>query len=191
MIEINISYQKNSVFCEQIHCVNCYSGVLIIKHYAMKKDEFEKVLVEALPFMLNYALKLTGDEDCARDLVQEVAVKVLSKYYSYVSDVNFNGWLSTIIYNTFVNERKRESRCVFVYGDALENIAFCDIAVDERELKRFVDVLPQQFGVLLMMLVSGYSYCEIAKKLDLPMGTVKSRIHKVRNFLREYIRAQA
>ena len=155
----------------------------------MKNDEFEKKLVDALPLMYGYALKLTGGEDRARDLVQETAVKALSKYYCYVTDENFKCWLYTILYNTFLNDCKREARCVYVDDNVLSDMAFCDVTVDACDMMCVVSLLPKRFGVPLEMLISGYKYCEIADTMDIPIGTVKSRINKARNCLRESVMA--
>lgn len=153
----------------------------------MEKHDFEKELVYALPQMLRYAMQLTCDEDRAHDLVQDATVKALLKYTYYIDDNNLNGWLHTIIYHTFLNNKKHSSYSVNVSDESFFEQPFLDTACDAREVLRAVGMLPIPFRVPLEMFAQGYSYCEIAASMNIPLGTVKSRISKARVYLRKYL----
>ncbi|MBR2301541.1 MAG: RNA polymerase sigma factor, partial [Bacteroidaceae bacterium] len=76
----------------------------------LSDETIAKRLMDNLSRLKIYAIKLTGDECRADDLLQETSVKVLLNSASYTVNINFNGWAATIMYNLFVNERLRSGR---------------------------------------------------------------------------------
>ena len=116
----------------------------------------------------------------------------------YTPDTNFKAWLYTIMRNIFINNYRRVVReQTFVdYTDNLYNIDSAQLTkdsitendYDRKELYRAVNSLPDSYRVPFSMFVSGFKYREIAAKLSLPLGTVKSRIFFTRRCLQEELK---
>jgi RNA polymerase sigma-70 factor (ECF subfamily) len=140
---------------------------------------------EALPHfdsLYRMALRLTQDVTRAEDLVQETLLKAFRAWGSYRPGTNARAWLLTILRNTFINEYRRSKRePVATDLEAVE--PFFDRIVDARVLEA-IDRLPTEFReVLALSDMEGLSYAEIAESLDIPIGTVKSRLFRARRQL--------
>ncbi len=146
--------------------------------------EIERKLVELLPMLKRFAMLLTNDEQYANDLVQEVSLKVLCSSKTYVRDVNFKGWVSMIMHNIHVNIKKSNSRCVYVSDESVFDIPVSETSIDVYEVLHVIDSSPMCLREPLDLFIKGYKYEEIAVKLNIPVGTVKSRINKIRAILR-------
>ena len=155
-------------------------------------ETIRKCLTDSLSMLRLYALSLTGDSGRAADLLQETSVKVLCNAGSFVYNGNFNGWVATIMYNIFINERIRSSRSVSVCDGAIFDGKYSDSYVGSHEILRVINSLPIEYCLPFSMYAEGYKYHEISAALDIPIGTVKSRIHtarvKLQLILRDYIR---
>ena len=144
------------------------------------------------------AFKLTADKEEADDLLQDTSLKALENMDKYTPDTNFKAWLYTIMRNIFINNYRRVVReQTFVdYTDNLYNIDSAQLTkdsitendYDRKELYRAVNSLPDSYRVPFSMFVSGFKYREIAAKLSLPLGTVKSRIFFTRRCLQEELK---
>lgn len=145
-----------------------------------------------------FAFKLTADKEEANDLLQDTSLKALENIDKYTPDTNFKAWLYTIMRNIFINNyRKVVREQTFVdYTDNLYNIDSTQLTkdsitendYDRKELYRAVNSLPDSYRVPFSMFVSGFKYREIAAKLSLPLGTVKSRIFFTRRILQEELK---
>lgn len=145
-----------------------------------------------------FAFKLTADKEEANDLLQDTSLKALENMDKYTPDTNFKAWLYTIMRNIFINNyRKVVREQTFVdYTDNLYNIDSTQLTkdsitendYDRKELYRAVKSLPDSYRVPFSMFVSGFKYREIATKLSLPLGTVKSRIFFTRRILQEELK---
>ena len=145
-----------------------------------------------------FAFKLTADKEEANDLLQDTSLKALENIDKYTPDTNFKAWLYTIMRNIFINNyRKVVREQTFVdYTDNLYNIDSTQLTkdsitendYDRKELYRAVKSLPDSYRVPFSMFVSGFKYREIAVKLSLPLGTVKSRIFFTRRILQEELK---
>lgn len=124
----------------------------------MKSLSFRKDLIGVQEELLRFAYKLTANREEANDLLQETSLKALDNEDKYVPDTNFKGWMYTI-------------------G-----------AYDLKEMHRVVNALPKEYKVPFSMHVSGFKYREIAEKLGLPLGTVKSRIFFTRQRLQQELK---
>jgi RNA polymerase sigma-70 factor (ECF subfamily) len=143
------------------------------------------------------ALRLTGNAADAEDLVQETMLRAYRSWERYTPGTNAKGWLLTILRHLFINEYRRKSRHPeTVDVDTIEPFAlfqevqeedpqgaFFDKIVDD-EVLRAIDQLPEAFREAVTLSdVEGLSYEEVAKVLDVPVGTVKSRLYRGRRLL--------
>ena len=145
------------------------------------------------------AMNLTRDADDAKDLVQETLLKALLNKDKFKAGTNLKAWLYTIMRNSFINNYHRLSRrsrqlvsddlLVLLAADhrfiAQNGAAGAFILQDVRQAIRH---LHQDFRRPFWMYFTGYKYLEIADKLQIPIGTVKNRIHIARKELKEKLR---
>ena len=142
----------------------------------MNSMTFKKDLIGVQNDLLRFAYKLTSDREEANDLLQETSLKALDNEDKYMPDTNFKGWIYTIMRNIFINLPR---------DTAFENT---ESAYDLKEMHRIVNSLPREYKVPFSMHVSGFKYREIAEKLGLPLGTVKSRIFFTRQKLQQELK---
>ena len=144
----------------------------------MHQDEFTARLLASRDFLRRYAYSLTKNATIADEIVQETMLKALQAKDSFRSDDNFNGWLSRIMRNIYLNLLDRDIRYIgadgYEYYDAQ---AYKDSVVEYNDLTGLVESLPKKLSLPLMMHVNGYKYNEIASELCIPLSTVKNRIH--------------
>ncbi|MBA3522073.1 MAG: sigma-70 family RNA polymerase sigma factor [Gemmatimonadales bacterium] len=163
---------------------------------------------EALPHLdalYRVALRLTADPSQAEDLVQDTMLKAYRSWRQYRPGTNAKGWLMTILRNTFINDyRRRKLEPVAMDLEAVEPHAlyrsventdpegtFFSQIVDEKVIEA-VDALPRDFReVLVLSDMEGMRYAEIAEALELPVGTVKSRLFRARRQLQTALHAHA
>ncbi len=145
-------------------------------------------------FLYGLAYRLTGNHQDAQDVVQEVLLRVRRGLRSYQPG-NFEGWLSRITTNTFLDQVRRQQRRPTVpLPDEPDRFApgstDLDAEIAARDLPDHLQVLlgelsPDHRAPVVLKDVMGYSYEEIADMLDVPIGTVRSRIHRGRGRLRQ------
>ena len=164
----------------------------------MNAATFRRDLLEMQSELQRFAFKLTADKEEANDLMQETSLRALENMEKYAPDTNCKAWLYTIMRNLFINNYRKVLReQTFVdYTDNLYNIDSTQLTndsvtendYDRKELYRALNSLPNNFKVPFCMFVSGFKYREIADKLSLPLGTVKSRIFFTRRSLQEELK---
>lgn len=164
----------------------------------METAAFKRDLLKMQSELQRFAFKLTDDKEEADDLLQDTSLKALENMDKYTPDTNFKAWLYTIMRNIFINNyRKAVREQTFVdHTDNLYNIDSSQLTkdsitendYDRKELYRAVNSLPDNYRVPFSMFVSGFKYHEIAAKLSLPLGTVKSRIYFTRRCLQEKLK---
>ncbi|HET7249492.1 MAG TPA: sigma-70 family RNA polymerase sigma factor [Gemmatimonadales bacterium] len=162
-----------------------------------RRAGFEKEALVHLDALYRVALRLSGNASDAEDLVQETMLRAYRSWERYTPGTNAKGWLLTILRHLFINEYRRRSRHPeTVDVDTIEPFAlfqevqeedpqgaFFDRIVDD-EVLRAVDQLPEAFREAVTLSdVEGLSYEEVAKVLDVPVGTVKSRLYRGRRQL--------
>jgi RNA polymerase sigma-70 factor (ECF subfamily) len=162
-----------------------------------RREGYEKEALVHLDVLYRVALRLTGNAADAEDLVQETMLRAYRSWDRYTPGTNAKGWLLTILRHLFINEYRRKTRHPeTVDVDTIEPFAlfqevqeedpqgaFFDKIVDD-EVLRAVDQLPEAFREAVTLSdVEGLSYEEVAKVLDVPVGTVKSRLYRGRRLL--------
>lgn len=164
----------------------------------MRTANFAQDLLSVQTELLNFAYKLTADREEANDLLQETSLKALDNEDKYTAETNFKGWIYTIMRNIFINNYRKALRDqtyvgqtdnqfylnqnIDIEGDSTEG------SYDLKEMRRIVNALPKEYRIPFSMYVSGFKYREIADKLGLPLGTVKSRIYFTRQKLQEELK---
>lgn len=161
-------------------------------------ESFESRLIALQRNMLNFALTLVSDLDEAQDLVQEATVRALVNKDKYYDNVNFKGWVFTIMRNLFVNNYRRSVRN-HTAPDQTDGLFYLNTCQDSgldtpegaytiAEIYKAIDSFSDDYRIPFSMHIAGYKYEEIAARMNLPLGTVKSRIFFARKHLQRLLK---
>lgn len=161
----------------------------------MATSEFQTKLMSLQSNMLNFALMLTSNRDNAYDLLQDTTLKALDNEDKYTENTNFKGWVFTIMRNIFINNYRRVARSATVI-DQTEDLYHLNISQDSGfetpegsyqagEITAAINAMADEYRIPFSMHVAGYKYNEIVDKMNLPLGTIKSRIFFARKRLQE------
>lgn len=155
---------------------------------------WEEIAREHGRFLYNVAFRLTGNDDDARDLVQESLLRVRRGLATYEPG-SLNGWLARIVTNVFLDDvRRKRRRPEQALPENADLVVPPALAADEAaaaaglsdEIQAALDALPEDFRVPVVLCdVADRSYEEIAATLGVPVGTVRSRLHRGRRLLRQ------
>ncbi len=163
----------------------------------MSTIEFNSRFYDLTSSLQAFAYNLTKNTEDAKDLYQETAFRAMTNRDKFMPGTNFKAWLFTIMKNIFINNyRKRVKKNTIIDttdnhffinsgGSVVDNDAGRNILLDE--LNGMIDSLDDSIKEPFMMHFVGYKYQEIADHLDLPLGTVKSRIFFARKALKDKI----
>lgn len=161
----------------------------------MNSQVFQKKLIGLQENMMNFALTLTADRDDAQDLLQDTTLKVLNNRDKFVDNVNFKGWVLTVMRNIFINNYHKvvRTQTVIDQNADLYNLEIInesgfdspESSYQMNEINHAINNLSEDMCVPFSMFLSGYKYHEIADKLGLPLGTIKSRIFFARQELQK------
>lgn len=164
----------------------------------MTQIQFNDALTGLKDKLRYYALSLTADQDRADDLLQETMLKALTYRDKFKQNTNFKAWIYTIMKNTFINDYRKsvKMRNTFNNSESDFHLMFSkdkvypapDSFFQVKDIHKTIDALEEEYRVPFRMFLDGYKYKEIAEKLDLPLGTVKSRIFFTRKKLMESLR---
>lgn len=175
---------------------------------AEKDAQFEKEFMPLISSLYNFAYRLTLDEDDANDLVQETYLKAYRFFDSYEQGTNAKAWLFRILKNSFINDFRKKSKqpskvdyqeveSFYNSEDVDENITV-DLRVESiqdmigDEVATALNSLAVDFRTIIILCdLEGFTYEEMAKILDIPIGTVRSRLHRARNLLKEKLKEYA
>lgn len=175
-----------------------YRAEELLKDTSVKTTEFNKELIDAQSELRIIAYRLTANKDKAEDLVQETFLRVLDNREKYKDNTNFRGWIFTIMKNIFINEYRKESHkadiidfenkasmteydCEFICINTEHNLY-------NKEIHGILNALARYHRRPFLLYVSGYKYHEIAQRLKIPIGTVKSRIYSTKQLLKKQLR---
>ena len=164
-------------------------------------NSFRKNLINLQSNLFSFAYQLTSDREAAADLLQDTTLKALDNEEKFTSDSNFKGWIFTIMRNIFINNYRQTVRQATIVDrtEDLYHINTCQESALEtpegsiavKEINAVLNTFEKDFRIPFNMHVAGYKYNEIAERLNLPVGTVKSRIFFARKRLREALSAYA
>lgn len=164
----------------------------------MTTMQFRQKLLGMQDYMRNFALSLTADEMDAEDLLQDTTLKVLGNKDKFVDNINFKGWVLTIMRNIFINNYHKVVRAqsVMDYSADASNVQVIgeggeftpEGSLDLKEISEAIQSLNSTIREPFSMYVSGYKYNEIAEHFGIPLGTVKSRIFLARQELQKKLR---
>lgn len=164
----------------------------------MELKTFQAKLIKLQSNMLNFAYILTSNRDDAYDLLQDTTLKVLDNKDKYVDNVNFKGWVFTIMRNLFINNYRKIVRSGTVL-DLTEDLYHLNLpqnsgyespegSLASKEITAIIESFEDSYKVPFSMHVAGYKYAEIAEHTGLPLGTVKSRIFFARQRLQRVLK---
>lgn len=163
----------------------------------MTKKEMADYLVANQKPLWQSAFYLTKNEDDASDLTQSVFLKALCNFEKFTDSTNLGGWLYTIMRNLFINQCRsadqvRISRSDKEYETAPNDLTYgtsesADSRCTMQDIEHAIDILNKEYSIPFRMYVSGYKYQEIADKMNIPLGTVKSRIFIARKKAQAYL----
>ncbi len=173
-----------------------------------RMEIFDKEFLPNIDAMYNFAYRLTFDEDDAKDLVQDTYMKAYRFINSFQRGTNAKAWLYRILKNSFINDfRKKSKEPSKVDYQEVENFYNSDDVDSNKTVDLRVDSLKDMMGdevsnalnslavdfrtVIILCDLEGFTYEEMSKILDIPIGTVRSRLHRARNLLKEKLKSYA
>lgn len=167
-----------------------------------QKKLFQELLIPELGALFRTALRMTRNREDAEDLVQETTTKAFSAFDRFEEGTNFRAWIFKILTNTFINNyyRVRERDKLPSLDEMEEESAFQPVfdgispeqallnTLTKEDIQKAIDIIPIDFkSVVILNLVEGFSYKETAEILDIPIGTVMSRLHRGRKILQKLL----
>lgn len=177
------------------------------KLHSEKKEKILALCEENLPALYRTALRMTRNSADAEDLVQDTFLKAFRSSDQYDENYNGKGWLFKILTNNFIDHYRKKQKKPYEmeYGDVTdvfinregeynENSRFADPEEEffkkfvSEDVKNAIEKLPEYYRLPVVLTdIEGFSYQEVAKILDAPIGTVMSRLYRGRKILRQYL----
>lgn len=163
----------------------------------MSATEFNGMIDDLSQVLNSFAYNLTKSADASKDLYQETAYRAITNRDKFKPGTNFKAWMFTIMKNIFINNYRKKKKANTII-DTTENLYYinsgsvtinnhAESSIMSEELMGMIDELDDSTRIPFMMHYEGYKYQEIADELELPLGTVKSRIFFARKALKEKI----
>ena len=173
-----------------------------------KVQIFDTEFMPHIDSMYNFAYRLTFEEDDSKDLVQDTYLKAYRFINSFERGTNAKAWLFRILKNSFINDfRKKSKQPAKVDYQEVENYYNSDDVDEIKTVDLRIETLKDMMGdevtnalnslavdfrtVIILCDLEGFTYEEMAKILDIPIGTVRSRLHRARNLLKEKLSSYA
>lgn len=162
------------LFCVGIFVLSTTKNSTIMK-------SFRTMVAESTERLMRYAMTLCGNRMDAEDLTQETILRMLTREDQFEMGTNFEGWSIVVMKSTFLRIEKAEKlrrtddidTCYRVMSDNSTDSGF--------DMKSYFDILPEPQRKCIKMITDGYKYQEIADIMNIPIGTVKSRINHARS----------
>ena len=172
------------------------------------KEQFTSDAMQYAPQLFSTALRMTRNRSDAEDLVQETYIKGWRSFHTFEKGTNLRAWLFRIMTNTYINKYNAQKRKgtevelddveeLFLYKrlGSIDQSQLSSSAEDQMldlftddEVKNALESLPEDFRVpVLLSDVDGFAYKEIAEMLEIPIGTVMSRLHRGRKAMQKML----
>ena len=166
----------------------------------MSTFDFQSKVDQLAPVLNSFAYNLTKNSEDAKDLFQETAFRAFKNMDKYRPGTNLKAWMFTIMKNIFINNYRKKVKANTIQ-DTTDNMYYlnsgsvsitngADSNIMVKEIHKMVDGLDDSLRIPFVMHFEGYKYQEIAETLDLPLGTVKSRIFFARKELKQMIHSR-
>jgi RNA polymerase sigma-70 factor, ECF subfamily len=166
----------------------------------MTTYEFDNNFNKMASVLNSFAYNLTKNTEEAKDLFQETAFRAMTNREKFNPGTNFKAWLFTIMKNIFINNYRKKMKANTII-DSTENLYYINSGSNSiansgennilmKELQSMITGLEDGIRIPFLMHYEGYKYQEIAEELDLPLGTIKSRIFFARKALKNLIHAR-
>ena len=169
---------------------------------AQKQEIFDKEFMPNINAMYNFAYRLTLERDDAKDLLQDTYLKAYRFIDSFQQGTNAKAWLFRILKNSFINDYRKKSKEpskvdyqeveAYYNSEEVDRQITPDLRVESLgnmigdEISNALNSLDVDFRTVIILCdLEGFKYEEMAKILDIPIGTVRSRLHRARNLLKE------
>jgi RNA polymerase sigma factor (sigma-70 family) len=194
---------------EQSEGDNQAEVIVTAEEQARRDRVFEEELLPQIDSLYTFAYHLVYNEDDANDLVQEAYLKAYRFIHKYQPGTNAEAWLYRILKNAFINQYRKKSRQphkvdledFIIYHDGQGeggSAGYSDLRQDifesmmGDEVTIAINKLPPDFKIVILLCdIEGFTYEEISKIVNIPIGTVRSRLHRARNMLKEQLREYA
>lgn len=167
-----------------------------------KNEVFNNEFLPLVHAMYNFAYRLTLDRDDAKDLVQDTYMKAFRFIESFQTGTNAKAWLFRILKNSFINDYRKKSKEpnkvdyqeveTYYNSEDVNRQITADLRVESLkdmigdEISNALNSLDVDFKTVIILCdLEGFKYEEMAKILDIPIGTVRSRLHRARQLLKE------
>lgn len=167
-----------------------------VKQLSMAID-FTRALLKDAEFLKPFAITLTRDNETAKDLFQETLFRALANKDKYNVGTNIKAWLFTIMRNIFINNYRRKAKQQTIFDNTANDFLLdynqvtatnnAESSLKVKEINAAIYNLPEIFRSPFLLYFDGFKYHEIAKMLQEPLGTIKSRIHFARKLLKSQI----
>ncbi len=175
------------------------------KQARMKEELFQREMVPHMSLLYNFALRTTGNVDDAKDLLQDTYVKAYRFIDKYERGTNAKAWLFRIMKNSFINDYRRQARTpeqvdydeIQDYYDLVKKHSddsndlrsqFFKNMLDDDIVKAMESLTEEFRTIIILSDLEGLTYEEIAEVLEIPLGTVRSRLHRARKVMQQKLR---
>jgi len=166
------------------------------KSSKLKKD-FEEKILECIDSLYNLALRMTQHKQDAEDLTQEAVLRAYRFLTKFEEGTNFKAWIMAILRNVFINEYRRKTKepQKIEFEKVEDFITIPEISGVQEEIfteniKSSIDKLPEELRTtIILFYAEDFSYKEIAKIMDVPVGTVMSRLYTAKQSLKRQLSA--
>jgi RNA polymerase sigma factor (sigma-70 family) len=169
-----------------------------LKNKIMSTNDFNYQLYSYKDSLHSFAISFTRDVEDANDLVQDTMLKAINYSTHFKEGTNFKAWLYTIMKNTFINNYRRATKTnsiMTVTDEITSDKLHYSASVNDSDGKfvmediyKALSKLQPEYYVPFLKYFEGFKYYEIAEQLDIPIGTVKTRIHVARQLLKKSLK---
>ncbi len=176
---------------------------LVLESATDRNDRFERDALVFMDQLYAAALRYTKNPEDARDLVQDTYLKAFNSFHQFEEGTNLRAWLYRVLTTTFINTYRKDQRRPQLASGELEDRQLAEAQshtsdlgksaevealenLPDSDIKRALQEIPEEFRIAVYLAdVEGFSYKEIADIVEVPAGTVMSRLHRGRKLLRE------